>query len=159
MAIAFEAIISTVASLVAMIMVIVILGVDEDMANELQGDPKKAMQDFAMKYQALFILYVFINSFVVAAVTEEMVKYFGYWMVLCPDLLPENVQGSQSTVTTYNTTNDNTDYEENTVPVQSARSRGAGITVAMVSVALGFACCENVMYIFVYSPPSFGVGE
>ena len=77
MAIAFEAIISTVASLVAMIMVIVILGVDEDMANELQGDPKKAMQDFAMKYQALFILYVFINSFVVAAVTEEMVKYFG----------------------------------------------------------------------------------
>jgi len=27
----------------------------------------------------------------------------------------------------------------------------------MVSVALGFACCENLMYIFVYSPPSIGV--
>lgn len=159
MAIAFEAIISTVASLVAMFMVIIILGADDDMANELQGDPKKAMQDFAMKYQALFILYVFINSFVVAAVTEEMVKYFGYWMVLCPDLLPKNrlAPTSQESVTTYNTTNDNTD-EENTVPA-SARSHGAGITVAMVSVALGFACCENLMYIFVYSPPSFGIGK
>ena len=27
----------------------------------------------------------------------------------------------------------------------------------MVSVALGFACCENLVYIFVYSPPSLGV--
>lgn len=27
----------------------------------------------------------------------------------------------------------------------------------MVSTALGFACCENLMYIFVYSPPSLGV--
>jgi hypothetical protein len=26
----------------------------------------------------------------------------------------------------------------------------------MVSVALGFACCENLVYIFVYSPPSLG---
>ena len=28
----------------------------------------------------------------------------------------------------------------------------------MVSVALGFACCENLLYVFVYSPPSIGVG-
>lgn len=27
----------------------------------------------------------------------------------------------------------------------------------MVSVALGFACCENLIYVFVYSPPSLGV--
>ena len=27
----------------------------------------------------------------------------------------------------------------------------------MVSVALGFACCENLLYVFVYSPPSIGV--
>ena len=27
----------------------------------------------------------------------------------------------------------------------------------MVSVALGFACCENLIYIFVYSPPSLEV--
>ncbi len=27
----------------------------------------------------------------------------------------------------------------------------------MVSVALGFACCENLLYVFVYSPPSLGI--
>ena len=27
----------------------------------------------------------------------------------------------------------------------------------MVSVALGFACCENLLYVFVYSPPSIGI--
>lgn len=27
----------------------------------------------------------------------------------------------------------------------------------MVSVALGFACCENLLYVFIYSPPSIGV--
>jgi len=35
-------------------------------------------------------------------------------------------------------------------PARSSRSIGAGITVAMVSVALGFACCENLIYIFLY---------
>merc|ERR1712161_130689 len=34
---------------------------------------------------------------------------------------------------------------------------GSAITVAMVSVALGFACCENLMYVFVYSTTSLGV--
>ena len=27
----------------------------------------------------------------------------------------------------------------------------------MVSVSLGFACCENLAYVFVYSPPSLGI--
>ena len=43
-------------------------------------------------------------------------------------------------------------------PPRSYKSTGSAITVAMVSVALGFACCENLMYVFVYSPaPSLGV--
>lgn len=153
MAIAFEAIISTVASLLIMAVVVVVLGADEDMAHELQSDPKVALKDFAMKYQGIFIVYVFINSFIVAAVTEEMVKYFGYWMVVTPDLLPENRSSVPSS--SYNSSDEHD--EENTAPKKSARSTGAGITVAMVSVALGFACCENLMYIFVYSPPSIGV--
>lgn len=74
MAIAFEAIISTVASLFIMIVVFLILGADQEIANELQSDPKTALKEFAMKYQGVFIVYVFINSFIVAAVTEEMVK-------------------------------------------------------------------------------------
>jgi RsiW-degrading membrane proteinase PrsW (M82 family) len=156
MAMVFEAIISTVASLVAMFVVIMILGVDADMSNELQSNPKEAMKNFATKYQGIFIVYVFINAFVVAAVVEEMVKYFGYWMVVTPDILPENRSNTAPVTTSYNT---NGHEEENTRPLKSARSTGAGITVAMVSVALGFACCENLMYIFVYSPPSLGVGK
>lgn len=155
MAIAFEAIISTVASLLIMVAVVLVLGADSDMAEELHSDPKTAMKDFARKYQGIFIVYVFINSFIVAAVTEEMVKYFGYWMVVVPDLLPENRSISTPSSTSYNSSNEHD--EENTAPRKSARSTGAGITVAMVSVALGFACCENLMYIFVYSPPSIGV--
>jgi hypothetical protein len=32
-------------------------------------------------------------------------------------------------------------------------SRGAAITIAMVTTALGFACAENLLYVFVYAPP------
>lgn len=160
MAVAFEAIISTVASLLIMAMVVIILGADQDIANEITNDPKNAMKDFAMKYQGLAIFYLFLNSFLVAAVTEEMVKYFGYWMVVVPDLLPENRSLPDTSVSTsYDSSNDDGEVENgnNATPRKSARSTGAGITVAMVSVALGFACCENLMYIFVYSPPSIGV--
>lgn len=66
MAVAFEAIISTVASLLIMTVVLLVLGTDQEIANELQSDPKVALKDFAMKYQGIFILYVFINSFIVA---------------------------------------------------------------------------------------------
>jgi hypothetical protein len=35
-------------------------------------------------------------------------------------------------------------------------SLGAAITVAMVATALGFACAENLLYVFAYSPPGLG---
>eukprot|EP00537_Pseudo-nitzschia_pungens_P009914 CAMPEP_0172385044 /NCGR_PEP_ID=MMETSP1061-20121228/2719_1 /TAXON_ID=37318 /ORGANISM="Pseudo-nitzschia pungens, Strain cf. pungens" /LENGTH=537 /DNA_ID=CAMNT_0013113869 /DNA_START=13 /DNA_END=1628 /DNA_ORIENTATION=+ len=37
-------------------------------------------------------------------------------------------------------------------PVASLVSIGEGITIAMVTVALGLACAENLLYIFVYTP-------
>ncbi|KAL3805698.1 hypothetical protein HJC23_005942 [Cyclotella cryptica] len=154
MAIVFEAIISTLASLLTIFVVVMVVGTDDSIAKDLEVDPKQAMKDFAMKYQGIFIAYVFVNSFVVAAVVEEMVKYFGYWMVVVPDLLPDSRSASGSIATSYNS---NGNEDEVSRPMKSARSTGAGITVAMVSVALGFACCENLMYIFVYSPPSLGV--
>ena len=36
-------------------------------------------------------------------------------------------------------------------PPKTLNGRGAAITVAMVAVALGFACCENLVYIFIYN--------
>lgn len=38
-----------------------------------------------------------------------------------------------------------------TAPMRDFNSIGMGITIAMMSVALGFACCENLIYIFVYT--------
>jgi RsiW-degrading membrane proteinase PrsW (M82 family) len=36
--------------------------------------------------------------------------------------------------------------------IRSHTSLGCAITIAMISVSLGFACCENLLYVFVYSP-------
>ena len=170
MAIIFESIVSVITSSVWIILVIFIIAANDEIATELQTDPKKAMKDLATDYQAVFITLIFMNSFVVAALIEEMVKYFGYWMVVVPDLLPQNEPVSS---------NNRIDDEENAEGVDtegagsqalsnksseratfaSRKSTGVGITVAMVSVALGFACCENLIYVFVYSPPSLGVGK
>jgi len=37
---------------------------------------------------------------------------------------------------------------------QSMQAQGAAITLAMVSVAMGFTCCENLVYVFIYSSSS-----
>lgn len=39
-------------------------------------------------------------------------------------------------------------------PPRSASSLGTAITIAMVAVALGFACCENLIYIYIYTGQS-----
>jgi PrsW family intramembrane metalloprotease len=38
-------------------------------------------------------------------------------------------------------------------PVASLASTGAATTIAMVATALGFACAENLLYVFAYTPP------
>jgi hypothetical protein len=35
-------------------------------------------------------------------------------------------------------------------PKRTLKSIGAATTVSMVAVALGFSCCENLVYIFLY---------
>lgn len=51
-----------------------------------------------------------------------------------------------------------TEGTEKSFPVQTVlrtkESIGAAITVAMVAVAVGFACCENLVYIFLYNGSS-----
>ena len=65
------------------------------------------------------------QAFIVAAMSEELTKYFGFWMVETPD-----------TVTTENR------------PHRSSEAVAAGITASMVATATGFACCENLEYVF-----------
>ena len=139
MAMIFELIVSTVTELLSLVAMIFIVVEDSELVNKLQTDPKHAMKDLAVGYPALFIFFQFLNAFVIAALCEEMVKYFGYWMVVTPDLLPQKRPN--------NTSDQN---EENEVNTKSIRSTGTGITVAMCSVALGFACCE-VSYFVCFS--------
>eukprot|EP00970_Alexandrium_tamarense_P015527 scaffold5199_cov199-Alexandrium_tamarense.AAC.22 len=166
MAVLFEGIISTLTSLIGGFVVVFIFASDDDIAREVQADPTKAIKDFVVKYQGFFVFNVFINSFVVAALCEELVKYFGYWMVVVPDLLPQEQRvnlASRNATDASNTEESEEDLDTNQnnqlQPRKSAVSTGNAITVAMVSVALGFACCENLIYIFVYSPPSLGMGK
>jgi len=42
-------------------------------------------------------------------------------------------------------------------PPKSVCSTGAAITIAMVTVSLGFACCENLIYIFLYNSGGLSV--
>ena len=109
----------------------------------------------------LAMLSAFLNAFVVAALVEETGKYLSFWMVEHADVEVDEVDddddqrphplplGSpaddQLTVECSNTTTSQ--------PKRSLVSRGAAITIAMVAVALGFTCCENLLYVFVYTPP------
>ncbi|KAK1736614.1 hypothetical protein QTG54_012636 [Skeletonema marinoi] len=132
MAMIFELVVSIITGLISMVAMIFILVEDSELLDKLQTDPKHAMKDLAVGHPALFIFSLFLNAFVIAALCEEMIKYFGYWMVVTPDLLPQKRSNDA-----------NNGNGENTPNTKSVRSTGSGITVAMCSVALGFACCER----------------
>lgn len=150
MAIVFEMVVSTVGGMLVIALAAYAVASDSELANEFVSDPKNGMKQLMVNYPGIFIFMQFINAYFVAALVEEMVKYFGYRMVVTPDLIQ---RGRSSPLPTNNNLGEVEPVDENP---KSAKSNGAGITVAMVSVALGFACCENIMYVFVYSPPSLG---
>lgn len=163
---------------------------------------------FHTQHPFLSTIVLFLNAYVVAALVEELTKYFGFIMVEHPDFLcdseleaaadfsacdgedDESAGGGEESdedsvaeagvgddhcdsfeggklcrgMATGNRAissrflGDNADVdvfkqqrvELHPAPPRSSRSVGAGITIAMVSVALGFACCENLIYIFLY---------
>lgn len=99
------------------------------------------------------LIMAFLNAFAVAALVEEVSKYFGYWMVEHPDLaLPSDFEGDDTGTAEEQNTN-------RTASHRTMKSLGAGITVAMVTTAVGFACCENFVYVFVYSRTANAANE
>ena len=92
--------------------------------ESINGDSEAIQKEFGGLGALLLLLYSFLNAFIIAAMTEELCKYFSYKMLRHPDFEPGNETA------------------------QTCRSRGAGITVAMVTASVGFACCENLMYVF-----------
>jgi RsiW-degrading membrane proteinase PrsW (M82 family) len=128
-----EVVLSAILSLIQNVVVLVIIIIELDGNEDIPMDrDSKAFQtflkDFSKNHLWLFVVFVFFNAYLVAALTEELSKYYGYFMVEHDDLA---VGGGRDQV-----------------------SIGAGISVAMVATALGFACCENLLYVFVYTPPS-----
>lgn len=152
MAVVFEMIVSALVWAVTLVVSAIVVASDSDLASDFASDPKKGMKELTVNYPALYIFIQFLNAFCVAALVEEMVKYFGYRMVVTPDHLPRGRYSPAFRIS-------DSQYAEGVdeSPPKSAKSTGAGVTVAMVSVALGFACCENLVYIFVYSPALLGV--
>jgi len=82
------------------------------------------LQRFARQHIFTFVIFSAFNAFVVASLTEEMAKYFSFWMVEHPD------------------------YDLQRQREQSLHTTAASITCGMVAVSCGFACCENFLYIF-----------
>jgi len=83
-------------------------------------------------------------------------------MVQHPDLMldydvEDEIAPRPTIVEELNDSNDNRNQSTQQISNTSVNayrplnSIGAGITVAMVSVAMGFACCENLVYIFIYT--------
>lgn len=111
-------------------------------------DYRSYVEAFGNDHPIIYTIYLFITSFVLAAMIEEICKYFGYRMVDHPDFHTrrqieqaargQEEDGVQQTVTSF-------EFQD-----RSFQSRGAAITVSMVAVGLGFACCENLVYIFIY---------
>lgn len=127
-------------------------------------------------------LTALVNAFLVAALVEELGKYLCFYMVEHPDLerdnvvlLPlayaskatndqtgtgestENAQSNESSRLKM-ADNDSTAATYDTdqlvpAPLASLVSVGAATTIAMITTALGFACAENLLYVFLYTPP------
>jgi hypothetical protein len=189
------------------------LGFDVSFANfdshlfaAADGQSSEYKRAFVKKYPYIMVILLFINAYLVAALVEELCKYFGFKIVEHPDFLteteihkaaargvPENKRRmhcerdewgggldcigdldcvqSDSNLSMYDSDEEN--YNSNSkkdlldrsnsgiyavpanIPVElidcprrDVQTIGSAITVAMVAVALGFACCENLIYIF-----------
>jgi len=129
---------------------------------------------FGGEHPIFYTVYLFVTAFFLAAMVEELCKYFGFRMAAYhPDFL--SARELEAAADAHNEFQDMSyeDDDENdgqegaaSTPTRrrvvlpfaqqqrSMESRGAAITIAMVAVSLGFACCENLVYIFLYSDGS-----
>ncbi len=121
-------------SLINIVSIIAYLGNSNTNISDTE-DFKTFLTSFAKTHQWIFIIYYFLNAFVVAALVEETAKYFAFWSMEHPDFLEISPPPNRRTSLH-----------------RSRESYGAAITVGMVAAATGFACCEDLGYVF--SPSS-----
>lgn len=71
-------------------------------------------------------------------------------------IIEEEVRGGQNIDDVDTDIVEDSDHQEG--GKKTLVSMGTAITVAMVTTALGFACCENLLYVFGYGPPGISNG-
>ena len=124
-------------------------------ANALAG-ATGFLQSFGKDHVVLYTLYIFVATFLLAAAVEEVCKYFGYRM--CDDH-PDFLSRRELRETHREEHDDETEQQQQQEEDfdnhrQSKQAQGAALTLAMISAAMGFSCCENLVYVFVYSSGS-----
>ena len=131
------------------------------------------LQGFFDRQPIAQIVYILLTAFLMSGLVEELCKYFGFVMVDHPDFCSEHeLSKSKSMISNQlsrsrSIESDDVESSYNTEQVpqaitsfepslqnRSLSSIRAGVTVAMVAVALGFTCCENILHIFVYNRSS-----
>lgn len=123
-----------------------------DAEADANGDAESSqslMSKFGEDYPWIMGIFLFLNAFVVAAMVEELCKHFGFWMVSTPDM-QRRVGDKEEDDEEQRADDDHCGSK------QSHVSAGSAITVAMVAAATGFACCENLVYVFSYSGGTLG---
>jgi len=125
------------------------------------GVSKDFRDRFLQEHTIAFVLIMAVEAFVIAGLIEEVSKYFAYRMVDHPDWItrqslasiarpPTNETGqSPSPITNF--------LEGVREEPQTSMRKAASITVAMVSVALGFTCSKQLIHILIFRPPNFAL--
>eukprot|EP00934_Nitzschia_sp_Nitz4_P000313 Nitzschia sp. Nitz4//scaffold1_size375055//370667//372364//NITZ4_000347-RA/size375055-processed-gene-0.94-mRNA-1//1//CDS//3329541258//313//frame0 len=174
MAVFFEVLIGLTVRLV-MTLIMLLSGIDEvksggytssspGFANgftmDLSGDPssyRDYLEVYGKDHPIVYTIYLAVAAFGLAATTEELCKYFGFRMVEHPDFLSEHELVEAVQVAQRGADGVGRQFPDFSKQNRTAESRGASITIAMIATALGFACCENLVYIFVYGGSSVDV--
>jgi RsiW-degrading membrane proteinase PrsW (M82 family) len=104
------------------------------------------LEVYGNDHPVIYTLYLFMVTFFLAAGVEEICKYFGFRMIEHPDQL------SRAEIEDAAECTENEERHESFFTDQDRphHSRAASVTVSMVTVAAGFACAENLVYVFLY---------
>lgn len=144
----------------------------------------------ASHYHIVLIIGELFNAYIVAALIEELCKYYTFRSVEHPDLIfltgldrqahdshvleggkvaypftshqvsdlnrSKSFESHRSNLSTDIIDKKSTteEYHEDDQDVRSPRQKAAAVTTAMISVAVGLACAENMMYVFILGGPS-----
>lgn len=134
-------------------------GADIDWSLQASGGSYKGyLEVYGTDHPIMYTFYLAFKSYILAAMVEEVCKYYGFKMVEHPDFLTKT-ELEEAVRYTYAEDSDNVRQKQSaSFPRQDRgfRSRATAITMAMVAVSLGFTCCENLVYIFAYGGMNIG---